>query len=878
MPAVEIPSMTPDIHNSDGKPIRLSMRSLAALPDDGRGDAWESLENLAGEYEKWIRGRKKEAEVLGENFSPVALHHLDACDKCLARITAGIELLKHDKRARCAFRLSNLAMLLQQIAAKQFKRRPLEWSDVRRVVAPEGPGQSPWDVFDQRAEAGSVGSWRAFQIAFLLMSLGGVHDGCSKDREIVDLIWFPTGGGKTEAYLGVMAFYMFHERLLMTETDTGPARDGTNVLMRYTLRMLTTQQFQRAASLVCGMEFLRRNPTLHQLGEIPGRRFSLGLWIGREGSPNDVKSAKRELEEFRRGESGGNPLIVTECPWCRAEIGQFNGSRPPGFSGNWNAVRTRGIETVEFDNQGPLLRCTDGRCSFGREGYQHWLPIEVIDERIYRYPPSLVIGTADKLAMVAYRPDAGSLFGREFTNEQSEQKSLPPGLIIQDELHLISGPLGTMYALYEGIFERLCSYQVGDKWIKPKLIASTATIRGASDQVMSLYARSKTSLFPSPGLTMGDSFFGRYAREVDGSLSSGRMYLGIHGSNYGSTQTTQVRAFASALFRPSSLAPDRRDPWWTLLAFYNSIRELGGAKTLFDSDIPRRLDFLFNREDFGSEKRRYLRQAQELTSRLSQAEIVAMMDRLSTEYTSAEGNKALDACLASNIIEVGVDIERLSLMAVIGQPKTTSTYIQVTGRVGRRWAERPGLILMVYSPGKSRDRSHFEQFHSYHRRLYERVEPTSATPFALSAIQRALPGALLIWARQQSSTSVRNKLPYIDSIHDAYELLRDRCMIVQAASDQQRSIAKMELVMNSLIEKWAMNPQKWEEFPPTVDGEYLMLWPGQFQSQSQKHCGVEVSTTMRQVDRSAELTIHQGYLRSVAVDTNPTDPTPTPLR
>jgi hypothetical protein len=357
---------------------------------------------------------------------------------------------------------------------------------------------------------------------------------------------------------------------------------------------------------------------------------------------------------------------------------------------------------------------------------------------------------------------------------------------------------------------------------------------------------------------MGDSFFGKYARDANGRLCDGRLYLGIHASDYGSVLTTQVRTFSSALFRPYSFAAEHRDPWWSLLVFYNSIRELGGAKTLFDSDIRSRLKFLFNRENFTPQNRRNLRIVEELTSRLSQAEIVGMMDRLSATYTESD-NKVLDACLASNIIEVGVDIERLSLMGVVGQPKTTAQYIQVTGRVGRRWWARAGLILMIYNPSKSRDRSHFEQFHSYHRRLYERVEPTSATPFALSAIQRALPGALIAWARQHSDAPVQNQDSYMDALGAGHQLLRERCVTVQTPEDQERSLEEMDRVRAELEEKWSHNPQLWEEFPPKVSGEYLILWPGQFASALQKRHGVVVPSSMRQVDGSAELNITQGY-------------------
>ncbi len=859
MPAVETASMTPDIKDAHGRAIQLSMRALGSLPDDGNSGAWHALDNVAAEYGNWIQARRVELSGLPAHLRVVAERHLAAAATCLNRINVGIEILRTDDRARKAFRLTNLAMLLQQIATKQLVRRPLHWNQAVQVIAPQGANDSPWHVYAQNRENNSrLGSWRAFQIAFLLMSLSGTSQADSPDRDIVDLIWFPTGGGKTEAYLAVMAFYMFHQRLLMADAGGEPNRDGTNVLMRYTLRMLTTQQFQRAASLICAMEFLRRQPALHGITTIPGRRFSLGLWIGGSASPNRIAQAKTELAAFRMERGGGNPLILTECPWCRAEIGRFDGPKPQGISQNqWRAQRVRGIS--ELPAEGPLLLCPDGACAFGSELWSDWLPVEVIDERIYDNPPSLVIATADKFAMIAFRPKAGTLFGRNAAGEVVRQISVPPGLIVQDELHLISGPLGTMYGLYEGIFERLCSQHVGNSWIKPKLIASTATIRGAADQVLALYARKQTQLFPSPGLMMGDSFFGTYARGEDRRLSPGRLYLGVHANDYGSVLTTQVRTFASALFRPHSFNAAHRDAWWSLLVFYNSIRELGGAKTLFDSDIRSRLKFIFNRENYAPQNRRNLRIVEELTSRLSQPEIVGMMDTLSTVYAEAD-NKAIDVCLASNIIEVGVDIERLSLMGVVGQPKTTAQYIQVTGRVGRRWWERAGLILTIYNPSKSRDRSHFEQFHSYHRRLYERVEPTSATPFALSAIRRALPGALIAWSRQHSNAPVHSLAAYQPSLDTGYDLLRQRCTSVQTPEDQARSLLELERVKQELEAKWGQNPIKWEEFPPSPDGEYLMLWPGQFKTSVQKQRGVEVPSSMRQVDGSAELNITQGYL------------------
>ena len=322
---------------------------------------------------------------------------------------AGVQILRNDLRTRAAFRLANLAMLLQQISTKQISRRSLIWDDARSLVFPEGRPESAWNIFrDGTEDNNRVGFWRTFQIAFLLMSLGGVTDERSADAEIVDLIWFPTGGGKTEAYLAVMAFYMFHQRLIM-EDQGSPRRDNTNILMRYTLRMLTTQQFQRAASFICAMEYLRRNAARCGVTEIPGRRFSLGLWIGGSGSPNSVIEAHSQIAQFRRGDGEGNPLVLTECPWCRAEIGRYDGTLPRRVR-NGNAIRVRGIS--DDPNGDPLLHCPDNRCEFGQEDSSLWLPVEVIDDRIYELPPSLVIATADKLATTAFRPQAGALFGR----------------------------------------------------------------------------------------------------------------------------------------------------------------------------------------------------------------------------------------------------------------------------------------------------------------------------------------------------------------------------------------------------------------------------------------------------------------------------------
>jgi hypothetical protein len=872
MPAVETPSMTPDIRDEAGAAISVSMRELMDLPawQNGlAGTAWDRLDAIVAGYGCWIERAEEQSAGLSAHHRETAGRHLLACWRSHERMKEGLSLLKKDSLAHRAFCLANQAMLLQQIATKVISRRPLIYDESAKEVRPRGTLDSPAErLVTANYDSSRYGTWRAFQIAFLLMSLPGCADEDGPDRAIVDLIWFPTGGGKTEAYLGVAAFLMFHQRLVQSRQGAGElSRDGTTVLMRYTLRMLTTQQFQRAASLVSAMELMRRELLKKKDRSLGEEGFSLGLWIGKDGAPNSISEAAEKIRAYRSGAEWqkGNPLVLTECPWCRSQIGRFQyndeDAAPKGWKVNdWRQQRLRGV--VEFEGAW-RLRCPDRPCPFNDHG-KETIPVQVIDEVLYQEPPSMLIGTADKFAMLAYMPAARSIFGLAAEGREIVRRRCPPALIIQDELHLISGPLGTLFGLYESVIESLCSYQRGEALIRPKIVCSTATIRGAREQVRALFAREELNLFPNPGLKISDSFFGTFARKTNGRLDHGRLYVGLHTTNLPSVQTAQVRVFSRIMQAVVGSLPEdglipgtqgqRRDPWWTLLVFYNSLRELGGGKTLFEGDIRSRMSFLSRRD--GTPQRDW-GIPDELSGRLLQDQIVAALDRLAVPYSRLPADPGpMNVALASNIIEVGVDVDRLSLIGIVGQPKTTAQYIQVTGRVGRRWWERPGLVLMLYNPSKARDRSHFEQFHSYHRRLYERVEPTSATPFSASAIERALAGAVLTFIRQTEPHSP-TPLPdrYAEALARGTALLLERCAAVEE-HDGEHARETIERVRDEFERVWQASPHDcWNAWNLTEDLKPLMRTFDQYASARQRQTSVPVPTSLRQVDRSGELQI-----------------------
>lgn len=739
VPAHETAPVTPDLVDPDtGEPLEIPMLPLA-LAEAG----WIApLERLLSLYRDWIEKRSQEISGLPTELQNAAITHIKACRDCATRINAGLHLLRTDPIAAEAFKLTNEAVLLQQLAGAR-KTRTLSFDQAARVMTWDDPSDATTAFLPSltHPNAGKR-KWRPFQIAFLLMSLPGLFDEKSADRAIADLIWFPTGGGKTEAYLGASAFALLSRRL------QDPEDDGTTVIMRYTLRLLTAQQYQRASGLICALETIRRRAP-QRFGNTA---FTIGIWVGGSTTPN---KKDQSLEAYKAALQNGPEAyshIMLRCPWCASAMGPRRRGRGEAGHSYYSCDGLR--LTGAGESRSVAIHCPDRRCTFHER-----LPVSVVDEELYESPPSLFIGTVDKFAMLAWRPAARALFGLEM--DGSRQKS-PPALIIQDELHLITGPLGSMVGLYEGVVEELCTDRRGPHPVKPKLVASTATTRASTRQIRELYAREQTAIFPPPGLDAGDSFFACYDRfpvshPDAGKIKPGRRYLGVMGRAYGSGLTVSVRVFSSLCAaggraRASATNPSERvgsDAWWTLLAFYNSLRELGQALTLFSADIPERLSDIRDRW-FPGEKRRYLREdgVMELTGRLNNSDVPVALARLERKLP-ADGSadyQVVDACLASNIIEVGVDVPRLGLMAVAGQPKNTAQYIQATGRVGR---EFPGLVVMIYDNGKPRDLSHFEQFATYHSRLYAQVEPSSVTPFTLPVLERALHGAMIAWMRQK---------------------------------------------------------------------------------------------------------------------------------
>jgi Helicase conserved C-terminal domain len=833
LPIFEAPNITPDIYTDAGQPLIAPMRALGGL--DANDDGLGAVETIVNMYETWIANQRNRIGSLDERMQKTARDHLDRCTESALRMRDGLLLLSNDRQIRKAFTLANRAILIQQIRSRREARIALFDQATSKLLFNE-----PYEPIDLNSAASKKCAWRAFQIAFILASLRSTADAHHVDRDLVELIWFPTGGGKTEAYLGLAAFSIFLRRL------RDPRDTGVQTLMRYTLRLLTAQQFQRASRLVCAMEYLRRQDDI----ALGNEEISIGIWLGGSTTPNTRKDALDIFRSLCKGDKAKeNQFVLDRCPWCGAQMGPVELLKGQGRKKDSSVPKVIGYE---MRNKTIVYACPDFRCEFHNS-----MPLYVIDEDIYEVRPALVIGTVDKFAMLAWKPEARSLFG---IASNGNREHSPPGLIIQDELHLISGPLGSMVGLYEPVVEELCTDRRNLPPVKPKIISSTATIRSFREQVRGLYARERTCLFPPPGLDADDSFFARIACAPDGSTERGRIYVGVHAPGLGSLQTVQVRTFAALLQATQPLSPMERDPWWTLLLFFNSLRELGTTLTLFQSDIPDLLKgSLRQRLGLSYQNIRTIRKMLELTGRLPGDEVPKAITALEVPTDSHQGH-AVDVCLASNIIEVGVDIDRLSLMAVVGQPKTTSQYIQVTGRVGRK-RERPGLVVTIYTASKPRDRSHFEKFRSYHERLYAQVEPTSVTPFSRPALDRAVHAVVASYVRQLGNSDQADK-PY--PFPETLFLAVSQILVQRARSIDPDELEALQRILGRRSDEWKRwQRSKWSG--SLVAEDIPLLRPsGAYVSPEKERISWATPQSLRNVDAECQVEITQLYMQEDA--------------
>jgi hypothetical protein len=747
LPDQELPGISFDI---EGHEKVRDLRELSNL-ETNKTEIITELRSFAQTYREWITKSIETAQGISgemlETRDRIAMRLHKAAD----RIEEGISLLDSNsiegEDARTAFSLANRAVLMQmhhvQLAGK------------RKTVATATAPNCDYNTLERY--------WRPFQLAFILMTIPSASNPDHDDRDVVDLIWFPTGGGKTEAYLGLVAYQILLRRL--QNSDDGA---GTAVITRYTLRLLTSQQFQRSATLICALELIRRkeNGRLdHRLGE---EGISIGLWVGGDSSPNTCEKAAELLQDLMDGRGGHPSFQIGVCPWCGTEIIPEN---PCGQEGEWGIVA---------GNDGTRMHCPNTFCSFSSR-----LPISVVDEDLYRNPPTFLIATIDKFARLTWEEKAGVFLGTG--------KHPGPSLIIQDELHLVSGPLGTVAALYEAAFDILME----STSCRPKLIASTATIRRATEQVRGLFDR-EVFQFPPTGLSHSDSFFVK-----NDSTVPGRRYLGVMAQSH-TPVTANVHTTAVLLQAPieCNLADDSLDAYWTLVSYYNSLRELGKSITLAHDDIPDRIRVIATDTD-QTRKLNGIDDIQELTSQVKGSEIPKILERLGLSHHEGGENQAISLLPCSNMISVGVDVPRLSLMMVNGQPKTTSEYIQATSRVGRDSRRPPGLVLTLYSAARPRDRSHYESFKVYHQSIHRSVEATSVTPWALPARNRALHAALVILVRHQVGLSENNEaknFPDIagsDDLKKLVEILLDR-----TRSFDPREVESTQKHLLELIGQW----------------------------------------------------------------------------
>lgn len=751
VPTVETPDVEPvprdkysEIKGEDGKmyakpyidnPTFLQFKWLSIFSQTSDEEIREGLLEFADSYGSWISNLPTKGHQIAEK-------NQKKCEHDYLRIRNNICDFLNDDEKMLSFRMMNAAMFMQLWHNAQSNKDKV-LSEKKKLT---------FNYYQEEADDTTIfkginAAWRPFQLAFILLNLDGIFQRdksapWEERNELVDLVWFPTGGGKTEAYLGIIALTIINRR-----RNYGAKGTGTAALMRYTLRLLTTQQFQRALRLIMALEQMRLwNDANYKLGS---EEISIGLYVGSASLPNSDRDLVEETQNWAKTH-GKVPLDT--CPWCGSPIDPVTRNREQHF------------------------RCHNINCTFGgRKVY----PVRLCDEHLYKTPPTLLFGTVDKFAQLAHKVDADS--GKDSRRLFHADGCMPPDLIIQDELHLLLGPLGSAVSLYECAIDQLCSYtDANGNLVRPKIISSTATTRNTSLQIRALYDRD-VSIFPKSGVDYDDSFFAFYKRfknegESQWTYTAKRKYLGVLPT--GRTQmTTQIR-LAAILFVHRALfelenADKLNDPdfkkaadyYYTVISYFNSLKEVGKTDAQFYQEFTKYTRRLFKRvlrfsymlECFYAYNDHFRKS--ELTGRLTGEEAVKELAKAQSKkwapehrlpYKDENGDwqhaqLPADMVLATNMISVGLDVSRFNTIIMNSMPRNIAEYIQASSRVAR---DSKGIVITLHNPFNQRDVSHFEKFREFHEKLYYYVEPISITPFSPKSVERFLPLYLAAIVRQ----------------------------------------------------------------------------------------------------------------------------------
>ncbi len=688
----------------------LSWSSLAADPVPVLGEVARAMCDFAAEWDMWLQNQSD------QRVRKTAESDLVRYRGEIGRFEDGIAAMAGDPKLAKALQLANVS-------------------------------------FARANQAKPYSSWHLFQLVYIVTHLPALAGRSSRDRDqledldTVDVLWFPTGGGKTEAYLGLTLVAAFYDRLR-------GKRAGLTAWLKFPLRMLSVQQLIRVLRILAVADDVR-----NEYLEDAGAPFELGYLVGSSNTPNSLRWKQRWWPGFAAAADAvkveparfDRHRLVGQCPFCLAKGNQI------GLTPDESTYRL-----IHF--------CRSCR---------RQLPIHITDDEVYRYQPTVVVSTIDKVTGFSRYGEFTSFnrgprwkcpqhgyfaFGicpvateqkeplrcrtPESAYEEIAWEDPVPALTIQDEMHLVREDLGVFASHYEGLIAEL--QKGGPSGLTTKVLSATATIEQFQNQLRQVYGRYPRR-FPSSGYEKNRSFY------TDTLAETRRVFLGVMPTGSGVSKVeTAARVQQTMIELIHRFQDDPAEASFLIAEFAGiQVSPIDILDVLFNYEVS--LGFV-NSKNAGAQisdaiaqlsaeleargQDRVLRRV--LSGEVDVPELAEVIELIEDAQQATPRSDRLRALVGTSVVSHGVDLERLNLMVMAGLPPTTADYIQATSRSGRTYV---GLVATVYDRFSRREASSFSNFLSTHRLLDTQVEPVPVNRFASRAIERTLPGVVtaLLW-------------------------------------------------------------------------------------------------------------------------------------